>query len=110
MAKTHNVCRAWEGLSAAIAALVAPFAWGETLMVTTPTTVTTAATPFIRTLPFNDAGVRLGFLTKWRDEPASATLVFADGRTESLTLSARETRVVEGRLPLTRQGKPKEGF
>lgn len=44
MAKTHNVCRAWEGLSAAIAALVAPFAWGETLMVTTPTTVTTAAT------------------------------------------------------------------
>lgn len=89
-----------------------------------------AATPFIRTLPFNDAcsffaheypcvlssfweddaGVRLGFLTNWRDEPASATLVFADGRTESLTLSARETRVVEGGLPLTRQGKPKEGF
>lgn len=58
----------------------------------------------------DDAGVRLGFLTNWRDEPASATLVFADGRTESLTLSARETRVVEGGLPLTRQGKPKEGF
>ena len=56
------------------------------------------------------ADVRLGFLTNWRDEPASATLVFADGRTESLTLSARETRVVEGGLPLTRQGKPKEGF
>ena len=74
MAKTHNVCRAWEGLLAAIAALVASFAWGETLMVATPTTVTTAATPFIRTLPFNDAGVRLGFLTNWRDEPASASL------------------------------------
>lgn len=58
----------------------------------------------------DDAGVRLGFLTNWRDEPASATLVFADGRTESLTLSARETRVVEGGLPLARQGKPKEGF
>lgn len=43
-------------------------------------------------------------------EAAAATLVFADGRTESLTLSARETRVVEGGLPLARQGKPKEGF
>lgn len=41
---------------------------------------------------------------------ALQSLKGADGRTESLTLSARETRVVEGGLPLTRQGKPKEGF
>lgn len=39
----------------------------------------------------NARGERIGFLTNWLNEPSKATLTYADGRRQELTLAARET-------------------